>query len=86
MLCKYLLGIWGFSLHSHSLMQKSTKRNKIKNTFLACLAARIYHKTCKDSFTNTPKTRFSVRISLSFNIIVIILANIMMLYTHKCQS
>lgn len=55
-------------------------------TFLACLAARIYHKTCKDSFTNTPKTRFSVRISLSFDIIVIILANIMMLYTHKCQS
>lgn len=55
-------------------------------TFLACLAARIYHKTCKDSFTNTPKTRFSVRISLWFDIIVIILANIMMLYTHKCQS
>lgn len=64
----------------------NAKIEKKKYTFLACLAARIYHKTCKDSFTNTPKTRFSVRISLSFDIIVIILANIMMLYTHKCQS
>lgn len=64
----------------------NAKIEKKINTFLACLAARIYHKTCKDSFTNTPKTRFSVRISLSFDIIVIILANIMMLYTHKCQS